>query len=172
MLSDIVEQDIVFDGTKRIFLKDNLRQKSQILINVLIIEHASFNCFEVITKYKDSIVRMYLNSKILKLMVDTESLKETFKIKCKIFEEQKHDFNTEEVIKDLETRNLVTMIKERLEISHEYKVYLLASATDKTIVHYNPLTDDCETLLEFELSGKPEGLNAYDVTGHSTFYPG
>ncbi len=156
-MSKIVEPEIVFRGEK-VFPKYDKK------VEIIIVNHQDFHCFEVITfglrPYQED-VRVYLNSDSLVKKINLHQFNMTFEVKQRAAHRLNKPFVPGYEMKLIAQNMITSSINQRLKITP-------SSFCGEFNLNFEPLDDNMtekqllNTRLDFEMESKPEGLEPFD----------
>jgi hypothetical protein len=164
-MSKVQKSVVLYDGVK-FFIRGKKRKE----IPVMLVNNSDDMCLEVIAKFDTVIIRKYLDLKQLIPTVDLTVINEAFLAKQSYAEYQNKPFNGGRVMRDLAVEQMVSTIRDRIELSPtKNDIYFKSSPNDK--IFTSTVQNDGSTIftLTCELSDRPETVIPYDVSEHIRF---
>jgi hypothetical protein len=158
---------VIYDGVK-FFIRGKKREE----LVLLLLNHTEIMCLEVIAKCDHLIIRKYLDLKQLISSVNLTVINDAFMIKKVSAEYHNKPFNAGKAMRELAVEQMVTMIRDRIELlPNEKGIFFKPAPEDKMFVSCIQEDGTIITRLGCELAEMPAELIPHDILGHIRFLP-
>jgi hypothetical protein len=158
---------IIYDGVK-FFIRGKKREE----LILLLVNHTELMCLEVIAKCDLLITRKYLDLKQLISSVDLTLINDAFMMKKVSAEYHNKPFNAGKVMRDLAVEQMVSMIRERIQLLPNRNGFFFKPAPEDKMFTSSILDDgSISARLECELAEMPDAVIPHDILGHIRFLP-